>query len=114
MVKHTTKRKNEQKAAAAMWALDQASSQVDNRKEEIFKIDLTDQANLDLAFVEAFVDLLFTISGDGQNLDAVKSKSVCALAYEATFKLDSLKKFIAKIPVGSIIIPSRERKTARS
>jgi hypothetical protein len=85
-----------------------------NKKEDEHRDRPVDQANLDIAFVKAFVDLLFQVSGDHQTDDLEKS-TVCSLAYECTFKINRLKKFIDGVPLdtmrfdteGNIYIPKK-------
>ena len=70
-----------------------------NKKEEVvYKDNPVDQANLDIHFVEAFVDLLFHTSCE-ENFDALKGSTISALCYDCTFKLDRLKKFLAGLPI---------------
>ena len=62
-------------------------------KDKVTALDLVDQANLDLGFVRAVIDVLYEISGS-DHLDEIKSASISALCSESFVKIESLKKFI--------------------
>ena len=62
-------------------------------KDKVIELDLVDQANLDLGFVRAVIDVLYEISGS-DHLDEIKSASISALCSESLAKIENLKKFI--------------------
>lgn len=63
------------------------------KKSETITVDDIDQANLDIAFVHAFVDMLYSIDGDKQ-LDGLKSGTVSSMCHESLVKIERLKAFI--------------------
>jgi hypothetical protein len=66
-----------------------------------FMEDPRDQANLDLHFVEAFIDLLNELTTDTGTLDTLKTSTVGAMCYESRQKIESLKKFIESVQVST-------------
>lgn len=67
---------------------------ISKKKRMICKNSPTDQANLDLHFVEAFINLLW---GYG-DLDVLKRSTVSAMCYECLLKLDNIKRFVDRLP----------------
>ena len=71
-----------------------------NKKE--FKNDPVDQANLDLHFVEAFIDMLSELARDNGTLETLNTSTIAAMCFESRFKIESLKGFIESIPVKTV------------
>ena len=73
------------------------------KKEEAYKENPIDQANLDIHFIEAFIDMLWALSANKGDLETLKTSTVSAMCFESRFKIDNIKKFIDGIPFGSVV-----------
>lgn len=63
------------------------------KKDRVITVDDIDQANLDISFVNAFVEMLYCIDGDSQ-LDGLRSGTISSMCHESLIKIDRLKAFI--------------------
>jgi hypothetical protein len=72
--------------------------QINRKKANVFKNHPVDEANLDLHFIEAFVDLLDEITKNVGTLEMKKS-TIAAMCYETHNKIDALKQFINAVPM---------------
>ncbi len=66
------------------------------RKEE--KDDPIDQANLDLLFVEAFIDILSNV----EDPTALNTDTISAMCLESKIKIERLQRFIDAIPLQTV------------
>ena len=60
-------------------------------------LDMIDQANMDIDFVESFLDLLCAV-GEGKRLEMVKNRSIICLCSESKVRMDAIKMFVRSIP----------------
>jgi hypothetical protein len=58
--------------------------------------DMIDQANMDIDFVESFLDL-FCAVGEGKRLETVRNRSIICLCSESKVRMDAIKMFVRSI-----------------
>ena len=68
---------------------------------QVVTLDNIDQANLDIAFVRAFVDMIYSIDSS-RTLDELKSGTISAMCGELHGKLARLNQFIESVPVNAL------------
>lgn len=60
-------------------------------------LDMIDQANMDIDFVESFLDLLCAV-GEGKRLETIRNRSITCLCSESKIRIDAIKMFVRSIP----------------
>lgn len=67
------------------------------KKDSVITMENLDQANSDISFIRAFVDMMFTIDG-GNQIDGLQDGTISSMCFELRNKIDSLKKFVDSVP----------------
>jgi hypothetical protein len=66
------------------------------QRSEPDTLDMIDQANVDIDFVESVLDLLCAV-GEGKRLETVRNRSIISLCSESKIKIDAIKMFVRSI-----------------
>ena len=66
------------------------------RRSQPDTLDMIDQANMDIDFVESFLDLLCAV-GEGKRLETVRNRSIICLCSESKIRMDAIKMFVRSI-----------------
>jgi hypothetical protein len=59
-------------------------------------LDMIDQANVDIDFVESVLDLLCAV-GEGKRLETIRHRSITCLCSESKARMDAIKMFVRSI-----------------
>lgn len=70
------------------------------KNDKIVTVDNIDQAHLDISFVLAFVEMLYSIDSS-KRLDELKSGAVSSMCHESLVKIERLKAFIDSTPANA-------------
>lgn len=67
------------------------------RRRQPVTLDMIDQANVDIDFVESFIDLLSIVS-EAEQLDSVRSRAITCMCSQSKIRIDAIKEFIRSLP----------------
>jgi hypothetical protein len=59
-------------------------------------LDMIDQANVDIDFVESVLDLLCAV-GEGKRLETIRHRTIICLCSESKIRMDAIKMFVRSI-----------------